>query len=117
VSRSFHGGQFAKNCYVPQTFNRAANPRGAAASEFKSGHEHEAVKRNADECIGGSVTVYETPMVEAQHLNAADRKVAAFQLEVPMKAPNPGWYTCQVNVIDDAGAAFAFPRTQVLARQ
>jgi hypothetical protein len=49
-------------------------------------------------------------------LNAADRKAAAFQFEVPMKALNPGWYTCQVNVIDDAGASFAFPRTQVLVR-
>jgi VWFA-related protein len=65
----------------------------------------------------GKVKVYETPMVEAQHLNAADRKAAAFQFEVPMKALNPGWYTCQVNVIDDAGAAFAFPRTQILVKQ
>jgi VWFA-related protein len=65
----------------------------------------------------GKVKVYETPMVEVQQLNAADRNAAAFQFEVPMKALNPGWYTCQVNVIDDAGAAFAFPRTQILVRQ
>ncbi len=65
----------------------------------------------------GKVKVYETPLVEAQHLNAASRRAAAFQFEVPMKALSPGWYTCQVNVIDDAGAAFAFPRTQVLVRQ
>jgi VWFA-related protein len=69
------------------------------------------------EFFRGKVKVYETPLVETQHLNAADRKAAAFQFEVPMKALNPGWYTCQVNVIDDAGAAFAFPRTQVLVRQ
>jgi VWFA-related protein len=69
------------------------------------------------EFFRGKVKVYETPLVEAQHLNASDRKAASFQFEVPMKALNPGWYTCQVNVIDDAGAAFAFPRTQVLVRQ
>ncbi len=69
------------------------------------------------EFFRGKVKVYETPLVEAQHLNAAGRKAAAFQFEVPMKALNPGWYTCQVNVIDDAGAAFAFPRTQVLVKQ
>jgi VWFA-related protein len=69
------------------------------------------------EFFRGKVKVYETPMVEAQQMNATDRKAAAFQFEVPMKALNPGWYTCQVNVIDDAGAAFAFPRTQVLVRQ
>jgi VWFA-related protein len=69
------------------------------------------------EFFRGKVKVYETPLVEAEHLNAADRKAAAFQFEVPMKGLNPGWYTCQVNVIDDAGAAFAFPRTQVLVKQ
>jgi len=69
------------------------------------------------EFFRGKVKVYETPMVETQRLNAAGRKAAAFQFEVPMKALNPGWYTCQVNVIDDAGAVFAFPRTQVLVRQ
>jgi VWFA-related protein len=69
------------------------------------------------EFFRGKVKVYETPMVETQRLNAAGRKAAAFQFEVPMKALSPGWYTCQVNVIDDAGAAFAFPRTQVLVRQ
>jgi VWFA-related protein len=68
------------------------------------------------EFFRGKVKVYATPLIEAQQMNAADRKAAAFQFEVPMKALNPGWYTCQVNVIDDAGAAFAFPRTQVLVR-
>jgi len=68
------------------------------------------------EFFRGKVKDYETPLVEAEHLNAADRKAAAFQFEVPMKALNPGWYTCQVNVIDDAGASFAFPRTQVLVK-
>lgn len=65
----------------------------------------------------GKVKVYETPLVETEQLNAAGRRAAAFQFEVPMKALNPGWYTCQVNVIDDAGAQYAFPRTQVLVRQ
>jgi VWFA-related protein len=69
------------------------------------------------EFFRGKVKVYETPLVESQHMNAADRKAAAFQFEVPMNALNPGWYTCQINVIDDAGAAFAFPRTQVLVKQ
>jgi VWFA-related protein len=69
------------------------------------------------EFFRGKVKVYETPLVEAEHLNAADRKAAVFQFEVPMSALNPGWYTCQVNVIDDAGASFAFPRTQILVKQ
>ena len=64
----------------------------------------------------GKVKVYETPLVEAEQLNAANRKAATFELEVPVKELSPGWYTCQVNVIDDAGAAFAFPRTQLLVK-
>jgi VWFA-related protein len=64
----------------------------------------------------GKVKVYETPLVEAAQLNAAGRKAVAFQLEVPARELSPGWYTCQINVIDDAGASFAFPRTQVLVK-
>lgn len=64
----------------------------------------------------GKVKVYESPLVEADRLNAPERKAAAFHFTVPVQALAPGWYTCQVNVIDDAGAAFAFPRTQVLVK-
>jgi VWFA-related protein len=64
----------------------------------------------------GKVKVYETPLVEAVQLNASERKAATFELEVPVSALQPGWYTCQINVIDDAGATFSFPRTQLLVR-
>ena len=58
----------------------------------------------------GKVKAYETPLVEVHELNAPDRKAATFQLEVPLTGLRPGWYTCQVNVIDDAGGSFTFPR-------
>lgn len=64
----------------------------------------------------GKVKVYETPVVEATSLNDAARRAATFQFSLPTKTLAPGWYTCQVNVIDDAGATFAFPRTEVLVR-
>ncbi len=64
----------------------------------------------------GKVKAYETPLVEARQLNTPDRKAAAFQLEVPLSQLKPGWYTCQVNVIDDAGGTFAFPRLPMLVR-
>jgi len=35
---------------------------------------------------------------------------------VPLASLKPGLYTCQVNVIDDAGGSFTFPRTAVLIR-
>jgi VWFA-related protein len=64
----------------------------------------------------GKVKAYETPVVEARDLNAPERKAAAFQLDVPLSKLKPGWYTCQVNVIDDAGGTFAFPRLPILVR-
>jgi len=64
----------------------------------------------------GKVKAYETPVVEARELNTPERKAAAFQLDVPLSRLKPGWYTCQVNVIDDAGGTFAFPRLPILVR-
>lgn len=65
----------------------------------------------------GNKKAYETPLVTAQQLNTADRHAAAFQVEVPLKDLKPGFYTCQVNVVDDAAGAFLFPRLAMLIRQ
>ena len=65
----------------------------------------------------GRTRVYETPLVEVQALNAPDRKAAAFQLDVPATDLPPGLYTCQVNIIDDVGGMFAFPRLALYVRR
>ena len=65
----------------------------------------------------GRNKAYETPLLTTQQLNTADRHAAAFQVEVPLKDLKPGFYTCQVNVIDDAAGAFLFPRLTLLVRQ
>jgi hypothetical protein len=65
----------------------------------------------------GRAKTYETPLVETKELNARDRHAAIFQLEVPLAQLKPGFYTCQVNVIDDAGGHFLFPRLALLVRQ
>jgi VWFA-related protein len=67
--------------------------------------------------FSGKVKTYETPLVEAQHMNVPDRKAAVFQLDVPLTSLKPGFYTCQVNVIDDAAGRFTFPRLALLVRQ
>ena len=67
--------------------------------------------------FSGKVKTYETPLVEAQQLNVPDRKAAVFQLDVPLTSLKPGFYTCQVNVIDDAAGHFIFPRLALLVRQ
>ncbi len=65
----------------------------------------------------GKAKAYETPLVEAQEITAPDRKAAIFQLDVPLTQLKPGFYTCQVNVIDDAAGRFLFPRLAMLVRQ
>jgi len=60
--------------------------------------------------------VFESSLVELNELNARDRKAGVFQLDVPLNPLKPGFYTCQVNVIDDAAGRFLFPRLALLVR-
>ena len=69
------------------------------------------------EFLQGNTKAYETPLVEAREINAPERKAAVFQLDVPLSQLRPGLYTCQVNVIDDAGGSFSFPRMAILVKQ
>ncbi len=64
----------------------------------------------------GDVKAYETPLVEVQDISVPNRKAAVFQLDVPLSELKPGFYSCQVNVIDDAGGHFLFPRVAMLVR-
>jgi VWFA-related protein len=64
----------------------------------------------------GKAKVFETSIVELTELNARDRKAGVFQLDLPLSPLKPGFYTCQVNVIDDAAGLFLFPRLALLIR-
>jgi len=69
------------------------------------------------ELIQGSTKVYETPVVQATALNVQGRDAVAVELDVPLDKLKPGTYIGQLNVIDDAGGSFAFPRFAVLVRE
>jgi VWFA-related protein len=69
------------------------------------------------ELIQGSTKVYETPEVQARQVNVAGRDAVAVELDVPLAGLKPGPYICQLNVIDDAGGSFAFPRFALLVRE
>jgi VWFA-related protein len=62
------------------------------------------------EFMNGGIKVYETPHVTADVVNVPQRDAVAFQFDVPLTGLKPGTYICQVNVIDDAGGSFSFPR-------
>ncbi|HEY6448723.1 MAG TPA: VWA domain-containing protein [Acidobacteriaceae bacterium] len=68
------------------------------------------------EFLNGSAKAFETPLIQATQLNEPDRNAIAFQFDVPLASLKPGTYICQINVIDDAGGTFTFPRTAVLIR-
>jgi hypothetical protein len=69
------------------------------------------------ELMQGSVKVFETPVVQATTTNVDGRNAVAVQLDVPLHGLKPGPYLCQLNVVDDAGGSFAFPRFAVLVRE
>jgi VWFA-related protein len=64
----------------------------------------------------GQAKAYESSLVELTELNAQGRKAAVFQLDVPLTSLKRGFYTCQINVVDDAGGHFLFPRLALLIR-
>ena len=65
----------------------------------------------------GQQKAYETPLIEVPVLTSADRKAAAFQLDIPASELQPGLYTCQVNIVDDVAGTFAFPRMALYIRK
>ena len=69
------------------------------------------------ELIQGSTKVYQSPLVQARAINVEGRDAVAVEMDVPLAGLKPGAYLCQLNVIDDAGGSFAFPRFAVLVRE
>jgi VWFA-related protein len=112
VTHVFSGGQhlyFYYEVYDPVHAATNANPQG---------NDRNAIHLLTNVAFfRGNTKAYETPLVESQQLNAPDRKAAVFQLDVPLTQLKPGFYTCQVNVIDDAAGQFRFPRLALLVRQ
>ena len=62
------------------------------------------------EFVNNGTKVYETPLVTAHAVNDPEHDAVVFQFDVPLTQLKPGTYLCQVNVIDDAGGSFMFPR-------
>jgi VWFA-related protein len=69
------------------------------------------------EFLQGNARVYESKPIVASELTAADRKAVIFQIDIPLQALKPGYYVCQINVIDDVAGNLAFPRWPILIRE
>lgn len=105
-------------------FYEVYNPGRAAAPAAKSGESKQEAKADKNDIhvltsaafFRGNAKIYETPMVEVKQASAPQRQAAGVQLEVPLDKLKPGFYVCQVNIIDDAANHFAFPRLALLVR-
>jgi len=86
----------------------AAEPTAAPGLERREGGPVHVL--TSIEFLDGGTKVYETPLVTADVVNVPLRNAVAFQFDVPLTGLKPGTYICQVNVIDDAGGSFSFPR-------
>ena len=69
------------------------------------------------EFLQGGIKVYESKPIVANEVTAPDRKAVVFQIDLPLQALKPGFYVCQVNVIDDVAGNFAFPRAPILVKE
>jgi len=59
----------------------------------------------------GTQKVMDTPQVRVTRLDSKRESVLPIRLRFQFNDLKPGQYTCQINVIDELGRKFAFPRT------
>jgi hypothetical protein len=69
------------------------------------------------EFLQSNVKVYESKPIVATEVSAPDRKAVIFQIDLPLQSLKPGFYVCQVNVVDDVAGNFAFPRWPILVKE
>lgn len=87
----------------------AANGNGAGKKPPK-----DAVRvLSSVEFLRNDVKAFETPLVAVEQL---DRRAAVFRMEVPLEKLPPGYYMCQVTVVDDAAGSFNFARFPILIK-
>jgi VWFA-related protein len=69
------------------------------------------------EFLQGGAKIYESKPIVANAVTAPERKAVVFQIDLPLQSLKPGFYVCQVNVVDDVAGNFAFPRSPILVKE
>ncbi len=60
---------------------------------------------------------FEVGPIEASQLAETRPETVPVQFQVPLKGLAPGRYICQINVLDEVGRKFAFPRSPMIITQ
>jgi VWFA-related protein len=103
--------------YLQYEVYDAAKAKAAEAKNGEAKNTHPSVRvLTSIEFLQGDAKVYETKPVVAQEITAPERKAVIFQMEIPLEALKPGFYTCQINIIDDVAGNYAFPRWPILIK-
>jgi len=103
VTRVFRSGQNFSvyfEVYDPVTMPEDSSENSRAAS----------VAANLT-LFDGTHKVMDTPQVHVTRLDTKRANVIPVRLRIPFNDLKPGQYTCQVNIIDELGRKFSFPRT------
>ncbi len=58
----------------------------------------------------GRSKLFESKPVEVRQMAASRAQTLPLQFHLPLQGLRPGSYTCQVNVVDEVGRKFSFPR-------
>ena len=112
VTHVFSSAQHLKLYYEVYDPGRANVPQSSRTDPASSGIH---LLTNVS-FFRGKAKVFESSLVEATQLNVQNRKAGVFQLDLPLSSLTPGFYTAQVNVIDDGSGSFLFPRFALLIR-
>ncbi len=64
--------------------------------------------------LQGGRSAYTSRPVRVNKLGTSRPGVAPFAFQIPLAKLPPGQYTSQVNVIDETGKKFAFPRNEIV---
>jgi len=100
---------------TPAIDSPAGKNQGGTDSSPKSQRESIRVLTSV-EFLQNNLKVYESKPIVATEVTVPQRKAVVFQLDLPLQALKPGFYTCQVNIIDDISGNYAFPRWAMLIK-
>jgi hypothetical protein len=79
-----------------------------------SNREARNIKVNLSLLDGKGATAFEMAPLNATQLAATRPEAVPVNFEIPLKDIAPGRYTCQLNVVDEAGGKSASPQTRVV---
>jgi hypothetical protein len=114
VAHVFRSDQHLYMLY--EVYDPATAPAAAGAQKPVAGAKPGMQVLTSIEFLQGNTKVFETPLVESNSLSAPSRGAVAFAFDIPLDRLTAGLYICQVNVIDDTGGTFSFPRQALLVR-